>query len=378
MLTRTASPQRNLQLDQLAGLLTDQSARALDVIAGSGAIRADCGRLILDGTEPALRSDGVTMTTGSYAVSDVADGQLADKLGIPLPYLRRIHADAVDLYDANVNGWLARTDRRFLIRVLRGGSGAGVVRAVLSDKYSRIDHLDVLMAALDGIRDSGVPVVIDGADLTERRMSVRVCSPDVQAMAPRLLAGYRSPFDGRPGADLPVVWGGFLISNSETGFGAFTIAPRLHVQVCSNGLVMNASALRRTHLGSRHDGDDGVVTWSEATTAKTLELITSRTRDAVAAYLDAGYVTRMIRDLETVSGTPVTDPDTTISIIARKLRFTDDHQRAILAHFAAGGVISAGGVLHAVTSVAQTLDDADAAHDLEAAAIPAMHLAASL
>ena len=217
MLTRTASPQRNLQLGQLAGLLTDQSARALDVIAGSGAIRADGGRLILDGTEPALQRDGVTMTTGSYAVNDVADGQLADKLGIPLPYLRRMHADAVDLYDANVNGWLARTDRRFLIRVLRGGNGSGVVRAVLSDKYSRIDHLDVLMAALDGIRGSGVPVVIDGADLSERRMSVRVYSPDVQAMAPRLLAGYRSPFDGRPGADLPVVWGGFLISNSETG-----------------------------------------------------------------------------------------------------------------------------------------------------------------
>lgn len=40
MLTRTASPQRNLQLDQLAGLLKDQSAHALDVIAGAGAIRA--------------------------------------------------------------------------------------------------------------------------------------------------------------------------------------------------------------------------------------------------------------------------------------------------------------------------------------------------
>ncbi len=40
--------------------------------------------------------------------------------------------------------------------------------------------------------------------------------------------------------------------------------------------------------------------------------------------------------------------------------------------------MSAGGILHAVTSVAQTLDDADAAHDLEAAAIPAMHLAASI
>ena len=57
------------------------------------------------------------------------------------------------------------------------------------------------MAALDGIRGSGVPVVIDGADLSERRMSIRVYSPAVHAMAPQLLAGYRSPFDGRPGAE---------------------------------------------------------------------------------------------------------------------------------------------------------------------------------
>ena len=141
-----------------------------------------------------------------------------------------------------------------------------------------------------------------------------------------LLAGYRSPFDGASRRRLPVVWGGFLITNSETGFGAFTIAPRLHVQVCRNGLVMNASAMRRTRLGSRHDTAGGVITWSGATIAKTLELITSRTRDAVAAYLDTDYVTRMIRELETVSGTPVTDPDTTVSIIASKLKFTDDQQ----------------------------------------------------
>jgi hypothetical protein len=145
MLTRTASPQRNLELGQLAGLLKDQSARALDVIAGTGAIRADRGRLILDGTEPALRPDGVTMTTGSYAASDVADGQLADKLGIPLPYLRRMHADAVDLYDGNVIGWLARTDRRFLIRVLRAagyswaeiGARLGITRQAAQQRWGR-------------------------------------------------------------------------------------------------------------------------------------------------------------------------------------------------------------------------------------------------
>lgn len=33
--------------------------------------------------------------------------------------------------------------------------------------------------------------------------------------------------------------------------------------------------------------------------------------------------------------------------------------------------------MHAVTSVAQTLDDADTAHDMEAQALRALHLAAA-
>ena len=372
------SATRNMDLDQLAGVLREQSARRLDVIAGAGAICAVGGQLVLDGTEPQLGPEGVTMTAGSYRINDVANTGLADKLGIPTAYLRRLRTDHTDLFDRNVNGWLERTDRRFLIRVLHDDDDTGgVVRAFLSDRYSRIDNADVLMAALDGIRLSGVAVTVDGCDLTDRRMHLRIYSPQVQAMAPHLLANYRSPFDGRRGADLPVVWGGFLISNSETGCGAFTIAPRLLVQVCRNGLVIEQSALRRTHLGARH-AEDGVIAWSEETNAKTLDLITSRTRDAVTAYLDTDFVTRMLRELEADANRPITDPDTTIKLVAQRLRYSDDQQRSILAHFIAGADLSAGGVMHAVTSVAQTLPDGDAAHDLETSAVPAMRLAATL
>jgi hypothetical protein len=51
---------------------------------------------------------------------------------------------------------------------------------------------------------------------------------------------------------------------------------------------------------------------------------------------------------------------------------------AILAHFIRGGQLTAGGVMQAVTSVAQTLDDGDTAHDLEAQALRAMDLAAQI
>lgn len=37
----------------------------------------------------------------------VADAGIAEKLGIPLPYLRRLLTEQIGLYDADVNTWLA-------------------------------------------------------------------------------------------------------------------------------------------------------------------------------------------------------------------------------------------------------------------------------
>jgi hypothetical protein len=373
--TAASSATRNIGLPALADLLKDQSTRKLDVIAGAGALRACGGRLILDGTQPQLGPDGVTMTTGSYLPNDVANEGLAAKLGIPSAYLKKLADEHIDLYDENVNGWLARDDRRFLIRVLRNDSGGGIARAVLSDRYSRIDNLDILLAALDGIRESGAAVQVTGSDVTDRRMYLRVSCPDVAVAAPELLERYRSPFNGRAGRDLPLVFAGFLISNSETGCGAFTITPRLEVQVCTNGLVINTHKMRSVHVGSKAE-EDGVIEWSEETQAAVLTLVTKRTKDAVRSYLDRGFVARMIRELEQVAGKPVDDPDTTLKTVATKLRFSDDQRVSILNHFIKGADLTAGGVLHAVTSVAQTLADADAAFELESAAIPAMHIAA--
>lgn len=227
------------------------------------------------------------------------------------------------------------------------------------------------------IRNSGAAVQIDGCDLSDRRMYVRVSAPSVAVQAPLLLHGYRSPFNGQTGDQLPIVWAGFVLSNSEVGSGAFSLYPRIVARICGNGMVMSTHGSRRAHLGARHEGDDGVVTWSEATTAKTLELISSRTADAVASYLDPDYVARMIRDLEAAAGVAVKDPDTTVKVVTTKLRLPESLQADLLAHLHAGGVRTAGGILHGVTSVAQTLPDADAAHELETTAITAMHLAAT-
>jgi hypothetical protein len=291
---------RNATLEDLAALLRDQQARKLDIVASATAVRALGARLVVEDTAPILGPDGVTMTAGSYAPTDVCDQGIADKLGIPAAYLRKLREYKPDLYDANVNGWLAGDDRGFLLRCLRGESGGGVARAFLSDGYKIIDNLDVLLAALDGVRRAGYPVRIDGCDLTQRRMYVRVVCEHVRVLAPALLAGYRSPFTGAAGADNPVVFSGFIITNSETGCGAFTLVPRLVVQVCDNGMTITKDAMRAVHLGERHD--EGVIAWSDNTLDKTLALITAKTTDAITTFLDPGYVQRTVRTMEHDAG----------------------------------------------------------------------------
>jgi hypothetical protein len=112
----TPSDARNATLADLAALLRDQQARKADVVAPAAAIRASGGRLVVDDSALELGPDGVTMTAGSYLPTEVCDQGIADKLGIPAAYLRRMREQAPGLYDANVNGWLERDDRRFLIR----------------------------------------------------------------------------------------------------------------------------------------------------------------------------------------------------------------------------------------------------------------------
>jgi hypothetical protein len=173
-----------------------------------------------------------------------------------------------------------------------------------------------------------------------------------------------------------VVFAGFVISNSETGCGAFTLTPRLVVQVCRNGMTITRDAIRAVHLGERLG--EGVVTWSGNTQDKTLALITAKTTDAVAAFLDPGYVRAALAQIERDAGHELADPPEAVRTVSQRLRFTDAQQNDILTHFIRGGDITAGGMLHAVTSVAQTLPDADAACEMEAAGLRALEIAAAL
>lgn len=384
---------RNADLTDLRNVLLEQQARKLDVVAPARKLRFRDGKLVLSGMDPVFDADGVTDVNGSYRPTAVFDEGVATKLGIPLAYVRFMRNERPDLYDVNANGLLRGLNRynkltqqqeqlieadsrSFLIRAFRPDAGGpGIARALVSDRYAVMDHLDALMAGLDGIRQAGVHVEIDGCDLTDRRMYVRVKAPGVQALAPALLAGYRSPFTGATGADNPTVFAGFIISNSETGDGSYSITPRLIVQVCDNGMTIQKDAMKAVHLGTKMD--EGLIHWSKDTVDKQLAVVTARARDAVATFLDKDYMVKTIRDLERKAGKPIENVED-VKVIAKKLAFDQDQQDAIFNMFIKGGQITAGGVMQAVTAAARSTKDADKAFEMEAQSLKALDLAFAL
>ena len=90
-------------------------------------------------------------------------------------------------------------------------------------------------------------------------------------------------------------------------------------------MTITRDAMRAVHLGERLD--EGVVTWSGNTLDKTLALITAKTTDAVATFLDPGYVQRAVRAMETGRRAPGRRPaGGGPDGVSQRLRFTDAQQ----------------------------------------------------
>jgi hypothetical protein len=409
---------RAIDLESLHEILKGQHVRKVDAVVPASKIRVrDDGVLVLADTGVAeITEDGVTPADGLYRPTEVFDDGASQKLNIPRAYLRRMREDRPDHYARCINVGIeqalaADPDKTFLVRAFRGeGDQPGMARAFLSDRFAlELDHLDALVAVLHGVKlasvdDSGqstglkIDVPAGGADLSERGMRLRITAPGIKAYAPGLLAHYRSPFtdghihrinnggwtpqaalraaqaEGRaynPGSE-PVAFAGFQLDNSETGNGKWRLTPVVVFQVCSNGLHMTSHAVTAQHLGGKLDAG---VRWGQDTQRVNAEGITLRTRDAVRQFLDPAFIAARVAELEKMAGKPVEDAAKAVELVSTKLTFTEVETATVLDHFIRGGQLTAGGVMNAVSSAAQTIEDPDRAQYVEVRAVQAMELA---
>lgn len=378
---------RGYDVQQILGVLNDQQSHKIDLVAPLDKLSFLGGNLVIEGREPELTEDGFFDVNGLYRPIGGAHSQISSILDIPKKFLDKLVVEDLNLLDHNLNELIKltvakRPGQKQLVRLLWGEDAnfpgsAGVFRALLSDRYAIYDNLDTLLAVLDGLRAAGLGIEhIKSIDLSHNRLYLSVRATEINALAPELLRGYRSPFSGASGTENPVVDAGVEFSNSEVGGGAFQIRPVIWVQVCSNGLVQKRDALRKVHLGGRLE--EGTINWSAQTRDAANKLVREQVKDATESFLTPEYVQAAVDRMTEEAGVELAKPDEVIKQVSRELVYTQSEQDTILAHFIKGGQITSGGLLQAVSSAAQTITDVDRAHEFLGTAVDAMKVAARI
>ena len=111
----------------------------------------------------------------SYRITDIAHRQIADRLNIPYKYYERKRLDYPALLDKNVNGWLLKHPERRMLRTLDGK-----LRAFLSDRYRRLDNLELVDHVLPVIAEmKGCEII--SCDITETHLYLKVINKTMKA-----------------------------------------------------------------------------------------------------------------------------------------------------------------------------------------------------
>ena len=280
-----------------------------------------------------------------YGVTPLARRQLADKLRIPYAYFERMRGEQPVLLDRNVNTWLQSEDDRRMIRTLDGN-----VRAVLSDRYRRLDNFNLAESVLPILQQ--LPEVrFESVELTDTRMYLKCVTP-------------RLTFEMAPG---DIVQAGVVISNSEVGQGTLSVQPLLYRLVCRNGLIASDRSLRKTHVGRVLGTDEEAITvFREDTLRADDKAFFLKVRDVVQAAVSEATFRQTAQKMQKTLHIPlVGDPVKTVEVLANRYVLNDTERAGVLRHLITAGDLSGYGLVNAVTHYSQELDDYDRATEFE-------------
>ena len=153
-----------------------------------------------------LSDDSGTELIEPMTITGIAHRQIGTHLRIPAAYYDRMREERPDLLAYNANTWFKQESSQRMLRTLDGSA-----RAYLSNRYRRIDNIDIAGVTLPIL--GGLPDIrFESCQITESRMYIKAVNPRLQAEV--------SPGD--------IVQAGVIISNSEVGLGSVSIQPLIY------------------------------------------------------------------------------------------------------------------------------------------------------
>ena len=127
-----------------------------------------------------LREDGHTfelnhLTTDrqmTFGTTSLFHRQVASALGIPAKYYDLMQSRKPELLAENVNAWFADRTSTYMVRSMDYGSGQ-VARALLSERYRRIDNMEIATSVLPLFVGNDQYEVMS-CEVTENRLYLKV------------------------------------------------------------------------------------------------------------------------------------------------------------------------------------------------------------
>lgn len=341
-------------LQELAAELERQQLAKKDLIVNTGVLSMDSR----DDGGIALNVMGGQMIQ-HYDVGEIAHRQIGQFLKIPATYYDRMRREYPQLLTLNANGWFAKMPQaKRMLRTLDG-----TARALLSDRYRRIDNFEVASAVLPIIsRMEGAGV--ESCELTDSRMYLKVVNPRVTA---EIKKG-------------DIVQAGVLISNSEVGMGSVTVSPLIYRLVCSNGMIAEDGKLRKYHVGRANESREDFSIYRNETIEADDKAFLMKLEDSVKAAVDQARFAAIVDKLrESTEATfQPQQVQQVVELASKEYGFTDSESSGILGHLAAGGDLSLYGLANAVTRQAQDVASYDRSTELEATGYRIITMAPSL
>ena len=284
--------------------------------------------------------------TYGFGIGELAHQQIATRLNIPWRYYAKMKSYAPDLLDQNVNRWFNQNPERRMIRVLDGK-----VRAFLSDRYRRLDNLELCAAVLPVIQEMPGSQV-ESCEVTPTHLYIKVVNRRVKA---EVKVG-------------DVVQAGFVVSNSEVGLGSLRVEPLVFRLVCKNGLICKDLAQKKYHVGRQVNAsnDSAYELYSDATLAQDDKAFFMKVHDVVRTAVDEAKFLLTVDKLREATQIPLKhDPVKAVELLADKFQLTENERGDILRQLFMGADNSRYGLVNAVTAASKIAKSYERATDLE-------------
>lgn len=280
-----------------------------------------------------------------FGISNHCHGQIASRLNYPKKFYDHLRNDHSELFDHTVNQLFRLEPERRMIRTLDGDA-----RAFLSNRYRRIDNLEVAEAVLP-VLQGAAEMTIASCEVTTRRLYIKAIFPKTE-MEVKV---------GDP------VQAGVVISNSEIGAGRFMVESLVYRLVCSNGMISPDYSFRKNHTGKVNStGEDALELFRDETIRADDRALMLKMQDLVTNAMNATGFGAIVRQMQETTERHIEgDPVKAVEVLANRYTLQQSEQTSVLTHLIQGGDLSQYGVLNAVTRASQDVTDYDRATELE-------------